>query len=254
MKYSKIILSTMLVMIFIALNITYGQENNNLNVNNMFTIEIKNISEEDEFFKANIKYPVLKIKENYNGKNANKVINEINKDIEKYVLSFKEDIKRQSKKYEDEYKKEFSKDKNQQYVKYQYEAYSEYDITYNKNNIISIPLTTYNFTGGAHGITYLKSFNYNLLTGDKILLSDMFKKDVDYKKVVNGYINSEIDKNKELYFTGKEGFNGISDNQDFYIEDDGVVVYFQVYDIAPYYVGIPKFKIDNDQFKTYLNI
>ncbi|WP_122638857.1 RsiV family protein [Romboutsia sp. Marseille-P6047] len=82
----------------------------------------------------------------------------------------------------------------------------------------------------------------------------MFKKDVDYKKVINDYINSEINKNKELYFTGKEGFNGISDNQDFYIEDDGIVIYFQVYDIAPYYVGIPKFKIDNNQFKKYLNI
>ncbi|SCH53320.1 DUF3298 and DUF4163 domain-containing protein [Romboutsia sp. 1001713B170207_170306_H8] len=254
MKDLKIILSTILVMFFIVLSNSYAQEKNDLSANNMFTIEVKSINEESEFFKANIKYPFLKIKENYNDKNTIKVINKINEDIEKYVLNFKEEIEKQSKKYENEYTNDLSKDKNQQYVKYQYEAYSEYDVTYNKNNIISIPLTTYNFTGGAHGITYLKSFNYNLLTGDKILLSDMFKKDVDYKKVINDYINSEINKNKELYFTGKEGFNGISDNQDFYIEDDGIVIYFQVYDIAPYYVGIPKFKIDNNQFKKYLNI
>ena len=34
----------------------------------------------------------------------------------------------------------------------------------------------------------------------------------------------------------------------YHIEKDGLVVYFQRYDIAPYYVGIPKFKIPWNQF------
>ncbi|WP_122638856.1 hypothetical protein [Romboutsia sp. Marseille-P6047] len=92
MKDLKIILSTILVMFFIVLSNSYAQEKNDLSANNMFTIEVKSINEESEFFKANIKYPFLKIKENYNDKNTIKVINKINEDIEKYVLNFKEEI------------------------------------------------------------------------------------------------------------------------------------------------------------------
>ena len=46
---------------------------------------------------------------------------------------------------------------------------------YNKNNILSIPLTMYEFTGGAHGLTNIKSFNYDLATGKELKLEDLFK-------------------------------------------------------------------------------
>ncbi len=61
-------------MFFIVLSNSYAQEKNDLSANNMFTIEVKSINEESEFFKANIKYPFLKIKENYNDKNTIKIM------------------------------------------------------------------------------------------------------------------------------------------------------------------------------------
>jgi hypothetical protein len=79
----------------------------------------------------------------------------------------------------------------------------------------------------------------------------MFKDDVNYKKVVNSLIKQEIEKKQDIYFSGDEGFKGIKDNQEFYIDDDGIVVYFQLYDIAPYYVGIPKFKMTWNEFDKY---
>ena len=33
----------------------------------------------------------------------------------------------------------------------------------------------------------------------------------------------------------------------------GIVIYFGLYEIAPYYVGIPKFKLKFDEFNKYLN-
>jgi len=250
MKYFKCISSIILVIIiFTSSTLNIIAQNNT--VNNMFTIEEKIINEESEFFKQNIKYPHLNLKEDYKDEKSKNIVNNINKEIEEYINNFIQDIKSQSDKYSKEYNEDLSKSKDD-YIKYQYEAYSDYKITYNKDNILSIPITTYNFTGGAHGMSYLKSFNYDLITGEILSLKDMFKDNIDYKKIVNDYINSEIEKNKDNYFSGKDGFNGISDNQEFYIDNNGIVVYFQLYDIAPYYVGIPKFELTNREFKKYL--
>ena len=270
MRNIKRIISTTLISIILSSSFSYANfekginfkttENTNLYyykndkvlMNDIFTIEMKKINEETEFFKSEISYPKLKIKNKYlDEKDINvDIIKNINKEIYNYMTSFNNKIKEESNGYKKQYEDIFSKVKNQ-YFKYQYEAYSDYQVTYNKNNLISIPIQLYEFTGGAHGMSYLKTFNYNLLTGKEIKLKDVFKEDVNYKEIVNNYIKEEISKNKDIYFSGEEGFKGISDNQDFYIDNDGIVVYFGLYDIAPYYVGIPKFKMTWDKFRRY---
>ncbi|MEG0857864.1 MAG: RsiV family protein [Terrisporobacter sp.] len=82
----------------------------------------------------------------------------------------------------------------------------------------------------------------------------MFKEGVDYKKIINSYIYDDIDANKDLYFTDKNGFKGIDENQTFYLNKNGIVIYFSLYEIAPYYVGIPKFIIPYEDLEPYLNI
>lgn len=215
-------------------------------VSNELTIEEKKIDENSEFLRLELKYPFLNIKEQGNKGVDNKVIEKINKDIEDVVFKFRDYIKSGSE--------EYSKDYKEGYMKYQYEGFSDYKVTYNKDNILSIPLTMYEFTGGAHGLTNIKSFNYDLSNGKEILLKDMFKEGVDYKSVLNKYIKEQIDKteDKNIYFTGDMGFNGISDNQSFYIDDNGIVVYFSLYDIAPYSSGIPMFTISWEQLEKYL--
>lgn len=271
MNYSKRIISTTLMTMLLSTSLSFANidkeansisiQNANLSfykykpicINNAFNVQMKKIVENSEFFKADISYPFLKIEDKYiNKKGYNcEVIEKINKEICTYIVDFNEKVKKGSQEYKKQYEDIFSKS-DKDYVKYQYEAYSDYQVTYNKNNVISIPIKTYEFTGGAHGMTYLKSYNYDLLSGKKIKLKDMFKDDVNYKEVVNSFIKEEIEKNKDIYFNDKEGFKGIGDNQDFCIENDGIVVYFQLYDIAPYYVGIPKFKITWDEFDKYL--
>lgn len=225
-----------------------------MNVNDIFNVELKNINENTEFFKSDIRYPYLKIKNKYlENEDFNiKVIENINKIMRNYSVNFKEKIKEDSKDYKKQYEDIFSKSK-EKYMKYQYEAYSDYKITYNKNNLISIPMKLYEFTGGAHGMSYLKVFNYDLISGKEIKLRDMFKNDINYKAIIDKYIKQQIQENKDIYFSEEQGFKGISDNQSFYIEEDGIVVYFGLYEIAPYYVGIPKFKLTWDEFGEYLN-
>lgn len=223
-------------------------------INNPLYIYRQSISKESEFFKYNISYPVLiPFATYFNTSFYNiEIINRINKTIYNDIIKYKNEIKRQSKEYEKEYINVLSKSK-EEYIKYQYELIVDYKVTYNKNHTISIPIQKYEFTGGAHGMTYLDSYNYDLRDGKRLKLSDMFKKGIDYKKIVDTFIKENINKNKELYFQDEGKFTGISDNQQFYIENDGLVVYFSLYEIAPYYVGIPKFKLTFDEFGKYFN-
>lgn len=222
-------------------------------INDIFTIDKKEINEESEFFKEDIKYPQLKINNQYVNKNDvhTKSINSINEKIKLDVDKFAKEIKDLSNTYKQDYEKENSKSKEKP-MKYQYEAVGDYNVQYNKNNILSIPLTLYQFTGGAHGLTSINSYNYDLDKGKEIQLQDLFKENTKYKEVINKQIQQEIDKNKGIYFNGENGFKGISDNQKFYITDKGIVIYFTLYEIAPYSTGIPTFTITWDEIIDYL--
>lgn len=213
-----------------------------------------NIYKTSEFFKYNITYPVLKLydKNVYHDIYDRYVIININNEICEEVMAFKNNIKKQAIAYEKMYTENLSKS-NEEYIKYQYEVYINDEVTYDRNNIMSIAITKYQFTGGAHGMTYLDTYNYNLLNGDRLTLENMFKPGVDYKEIVNKFITEEINDNPEEYFKGDERFKGIGENQPFYIDEDGIVVYFGLYEIAPYYVGMPKFKLKFDEFDKYLN-
>ncbi|WP_051620525.1 PdaC/SigV domain-containing protein [Paenibacillus sp. UNC451MF] len=125
-----------------------------------------------------------------------------------------------------------------------YELFIKYELKSDggssNNNRLSIQMTTYTFTGGAHGMTRID--NYNVLNNEqaeKIELSSLFGD--QYKELINKQIQAEIAKTPEKYF--QDGFKGISDTQSFYIEKSDAVIVFGQYEIAPYSSGSPEFRI-----------
>ena len=107
-------------------------------------------------------------------------------------------------------------------------------------------------SGVAQGITNRIAYNVEKSTGNEIQLKDIFKDNYNYKDVINKEINRQISKDPDRYFTGKDGFNGIADNQNFYIKNNTVVIYFGLYEIAPYASGISEFIISNNLFEGNL--
>ena len=77
----------------------------------------------------------------------------------------------------------------------------------------------------------------------------LIKKEFLYKDVINNEISRQIKKDPDRYFTGKDGFNGINENQNFYIKNKKLVIYFELYEIAPYASGISEFVIPNKIIK-----
>ncbi|ULL17535.1 DUF4163 domain-containing protein [Paenibacillus sp. H1-7] len=126
------------------------------------------------------------------------------------------------------------------YVFRPHELMSKYEMKTNGTQILSLKLLTYAYTGGAHGMTVIET--YNVSDRDqaaRIELKDLFGD--QYKDIINKQIQDEIAKKPENYFA--DGFKGISDTQAFYIENGQAVIVFSEYEIAPYAAGSPEFRI-----------
>lgn len=212
---------------------------------NPIYIANKTIKSSFQLFKYNISYPVL-YPLSYNIFNTT-VLDEINSSIYNDIISFKKGVQNQSYEYKQELKN------NPDRPKIPFEVYVTYNLGFNKNYILSIPITLYKFTGGAHGMTYIVPYNYDLITGKKLNLKDIFKSGVNYEKIINNYIFDKISKDPQNYFSADDGFSDINDDEQFYIDNDGLVIYFPLYEIAPYSSGIPKFKLLFSEFGSYMN-
>lgn len=133
-----------------------------------------------------------------------------------------------------------------------YSAFSNFAVAFNKNHLLSVIVNVLGFSGNTlpkYDILY--NYNYDLLTGSKITLKDIFNPGVDYIKVITDYVNYKINQNKDLYFENVEFF--ITDDQAFYIENDGLVVYFDAGELAKEEFGTSKFKLTFSKFAPYIN-
>lgn len=125
-----------------------------------------------------------------------------------------------------------------------YEIYRNYEITLNADNIISLYIDEYIFSGGAHGNTIRTSQNWELYYNQIIHLEDIYKYNPYFVINILKSINNQISQEKEIYFEDScilvlNTFNPRS----FYLIPGAVVIYFQQYDIAPYSSGIRTFII-----------
>lgn len=91
-----------------------------------------------------------------------------------------------------------------------------------------------------------KGYTLDKKLGKVLKLNDLFAENYDYKTVINDFIYKEIETKKALFFD--EDFKGINPDTEFYIEDNCIVIYFQLYEIAPYSTGFPTFKIPLEKF------
>jgi len=121
-------------------------------------------------------------------------------------------------------------------------ADDSYEITYNKACILSLYFDRYEFTGGAHGNTIRTSQTWNLQTSQIIKLSELFDCLFDYRTYIKDQVIKQIEQNPDIYFDNYEELvEQTFDVNNFYCTPQGVIIYFQQYDIAPYASGIREF-------------
>ena len=126
----------------------------------------------------------------------------------------------------------------------------DYKITYQDDNIISFVITKSESAASAYQEQYF--YNIDIENGKELNLRDVLGE--DYKEIVDEAVKKQIkermEENKDnSYFTEEEGgFSGIENEyHDFYINDNKkVTIVFQKYEIAPGYMGIQNFEIQNN--------
>jgi hypothetical protein len=167
---------------------------------------------------------------------------EINQNIQEDILNFKYRIQTESEDY-----LQSAKSKGEEIRKYIATTY--YIVHCKTKDLLSLSVFYYCYTGGAHGCTVQEAYNLNLVNGEEISLQEVLKEKKDYVKVINREIKRQIQLNPEAYFDDAV-FHSISQEQPFYLIEDGIVIYFGLYEIAPYSSGIRYFKIPFALFDT----
>ncbi len=142
--------------------------------------------------------------------------------------------------------KEYGPDQNP--ANWMYELHIGFAVSYNKNGILSLYTETYEFTGGAHGNTVREAFNFDTKTGERLSLYSIFKDVNKYKTVFNSAVSDSIKRNQDFF----GDYEGIKEDNNFLIGEDGITIFFGLYEIAPYSSGIPEFTISKDKFSDIL--
>lgn len=194
--------------------------------NKPLDIQTKKIVESNKNVDINVDIPTVQ--------SDNKIINTVFLDIESQMEEFINGINKQAQ---------------SDLIGIKFEGASKYNVYCNDGKFISIVSNNYFYAGGAHGMSTLVPYNYDLENGNKLELSDMFNKGFDYQQFINTKIKSDIEKNKSDYFNNGADFKGIKENQDFYFSKDGITIIFQLYEIAPYAGGFKYFNIPMDNIK-----
>ena len=160
------------------------------------------------------------------------------------------------------------KDENKEQIRFaKEEGYEPRDIDYeyvintevhygNHRDIIGHFINMYQYTGGAHGGTFITCRNYRLEDGSVITLDDYFKP--GYEEVLIPILEkklleyAECSSRDELdehgYFSNEPMF--VSEN--FEIRQDTIDFIYNQYDIAPYAMGITTLSVPNDEIRSIL--
>lgn len=203
----------------------------------------KHIKENTELMEVSITLPVV------NGLTDIAYQEELNNLIASRADKLKEEIMALALEYAQE-----AKENN--YEIRQFQIYTEYELKTDSDQVLSFIVTNYTYTGGAHGNTQVDYYNINKKANKAIGLADLFVEGSDYVGRINNEVKKQIEirsqEGDEYFFEGEWGFQTISENQDFYIKDDNIVICFAKYEIAPGVMGIPEFAISMDSLKDIL--
>ncbi len=136
------------------------------------------------------------------------------------------------------------------YEHYINEMVGKYELKTNERAVLSLTLVNYAFSGGAHGMTYMSGLTFDVETGKESKLKDLFKENSNYIERLSTIIKKQI---KQRNIPVLNEFTRIKPNQDFYISDKVLVIYFQLYELVPYVYGFTYFPISVYEIEDIIN-
>ena len=198
---------------------------------------------------------------NYPKAEGNKDVSErINTTIENYIVSqtnFSEDsltnvsIKEAVERFNSEFNT-FKSDFPDSPQKW--EAFIDGEVTYRSPEVICMAINSYLDTGGAHGNTNVRFFNFNPQTGQLYSKRELISNVNELSKLIESKLKekakSNADEPMEDFFFGKD----FQLPETIGYSDESLIVLYNPYEIASYSQGIIEFTIPYSEISSFLNI
>lgn len=136
-----------------------------------------------------------------------------------------------------------------QEIDYHHYSYSTYTAK-RHGDYLSVIYTNEEFAGGAHPSHLITTENF-AADGTKLTLADIFTSPASYQSLVGKAISDwQRDNNIDAEIFGTGQFTGsFDDEMQFYLNDTGVTLIFNEYDIAPYAAGPVELTIPYSELK-----
>ncbi|MFK7782622.1 DUF3298 domain-containing protein [Psychroserpens sp.] len=135
-----------------------------------------------------------------------------------------------------------------------WEAFIDGEVTYRSPEVICIAVNSYLDTGGAHGNTHIKFFNFNPQTGQLYSKAEIINDIQGLSGVITNKLKEEVKSNSdepmEEFFFGKD----FQLPESLGFSDEGLIVLYNPYEIASYSQGIMEFTIPFEDINSYFNI
>jgi len=140
-------------------------------------------------------------------------------------------------------------------------AFNDYKIT--ANEILSVQMEYYQFTGGAHGNTNYVITNYDIKTGEKIdwrqiflMNSDFFQKisELSFKNLKEKLTTGETPLSNDEWIKEGTAPNEENYNTNVGFTENGLLIIFQQYQVAPYAAGPQEVIIPYQNIENFLNL
>ena len=115
-----------------------------------------------------------------------------------------------------------------------------FDITLNRNGILSFKYTDFEWLGGAHPSTDITGFIYDTVQGKELKPEDLLQLDANgVKQFIADEVKKLYEKNPENYFKEEvENLQKLNFEYGYYLNDEGFVFFFNRYAVAPYVAGV----------------
>ena len=131
-----------------------------------------------------------------------------------------------------------------------------YDVILAKNDLISLSVSNYTFTGGAHGGTSSYPINYDLKNNRELALADLFEPNSNYLKTISDYSIADL-KSRLTEMSDEEwisrGAGADADNfRSWNLTKKGLMFTFDQYQVAAYAAGPQTVIIPYEKLKSIL--
>lgn len=121
-----------------------------------------------------------------------------------------------------------------------------YQITYNEQGRLSLYVDYHIYLGGAHGVTARVPYTFDLATGNLLTLKDVVENNEKYVSIINNQINKQM---KSRNIAINTSFKTIEADRDYFLNRNGVVIYFTQYEYTSFAEGMPEFVIPYSEFR-----